>query len=729
MSKAESVLGEIYKNSRERFLEDRTILSFDQYLEDVIDHPSRHLRNCAKYVTDAVASFGHVAVEKPTGSYTRQRIFDEVGSRGPVVGQERVQENIMRLLMNFVRTGRVDRLIFLHGPNGSAKTSIIQAISAAAEKYSHTPQGVLYRFNWVFPAQGARRGGSLGFGQKATDPGKGSYAFLEGTQIESRIPCEFKDHPLFLLDEAQRRLVIEKAGVADSDVPDLIRRGSLSKKNRAIFDALMASHQGDVSEVLRHIQVERFFLSRRYRCGVVGVEPQMSVDAYARQVTADRSLGSLPVALQHLSLFQTGGALSDGNRGIVEFNDLLKRPLEAWKYLLVATEQAEASLDGVGLFLDVLMLASSNDIHLDALKEHPDWSSFKGRFELVTVPYLLRASEELAIYEAQVPPALSSTHIAPHALELAARWAVLTRLEPPDPDRYEESQRDLIRGLTPEEKLELYDSGQIPERLSQKERRVLKGLIPDIAAEHVDRLAYEGRFGASVREVRMTLLNAAQDPDFDHLNPFAVLKQLRTLVKEESSYPFLRRDEVRGYRGAARFVKSVEVSYRETVCDEVRLAMGLVEPDSHKTTFERYLQNVSSWTTGEKMVSVSGEPDETLMKSVEDVLIADGETSKEFRDALISLIGSAKLDRPDEDVDYELLFGSYMTRLEEDYYEKHKSEVESIARDFLSLLDGDTQSLDAKGKASAEMLRENLFAIGYNESSARHAVVYALKHW
>ena len=83
-----------------------------------------------------------------------------------------------------------------------------------------------------------------------------------------------------------------------------------------------------------------------------------------------------PAALQHLSLFETGGPLNDANRGVVEFNDLLKRPIEAWKYLLVATEQAQASLDHVSVFLDVVMIASSNELHLDHFKQHPDWPSF-----------------------------------------------------------------------------------------------------------------------------------------------------------------------------------------------------------------------------------------------------------------------------------------------------------------------------------------------------------------
>ena len=76
------------------------------------------------------------------------------------------------------------------------------------------------------------------------------------------------------------------------------------------------------------------------------------------------------------------------------------------------------------------MIASSNDVHLNAFKEYPDWQSFEGRFELVTVPYLLRVGDEIQIYEQQIPKALSNRHIAPHAIEVAARFAVFDEVKP-----------------------------------------------------------------------------------------------------------------------------------------------------------------------------------------------------------------------------------------------------------------------------------------------------------
>ena len=106
-----------------------------------------------------------------------------------------------------------------------------------------------------------------------------------------------------------------------------LREGELSPKNRQIFDNLLRAYKGDLLVLFKHIQVERVSMSRRYRRTLVTVDPQMRVDAAVRQVTADRSLGALPPSLQTLTLFEPMGDLVDANRGMLEFNDLLKRPV------------------------------------------------------------------------------------------------------------------------------------------------------------------------------------------------------------------------------------------------------------------------------------------------------------------------------------------------------------------------------------------------------------------
>jgi serine protein kinase len=733
---ARSVVDGIAGDRKATFAARRTILSFDEYLDEVIAHPTRHLRNAARYLIDVINHFGVDDVAQSTGMVRRYRLFDQAfdEGRGRVAGQERVQAAVVRILENFVRSGRIDRLVLLHGPNGSAKTSIIQAITRAAEVYSHTDDGALYRFNWVFPI-GSVQKGSLGFGGGRSTH-VGSYAHLESAAIEARLPCEFKDHPLILLSREERTsflaaLVAEGRLSTDWTIPEVVRLGELSQKNRRIFDALFSTYHGDLKEVLRHVQVERFYFSRRYRTGIVAVEPQLSVDGYSRQITADRSIASLPTALHHVALFETAGAINDANRGVLEFNDLLKRPLDAWKYLLVATEQAQASFDHTSVFLDLVMLGSSNELHLDAFKGHPDWPSFKGRMELVTAPYVLRIQDELSIYESQIPRSLSGTHIAPHALEMAATFAVLTRLEPPDPTAYPDVVKSVVASLSPVEKLKLYDTGDVPERLSQKEKKELRAVIQRLYEEHLHGDDYEGRSGASAREIRAVLLNASQDRRFDHLSPIAVLDELRQLMKAKSSYEWLRREPVRGFRDVERLLTDLEELLHETLEEELRDAMGLVKSGSHVELFERYLKHVSAWTKGEKLLDqVTGKlvpADIDVMASVEKVLMSSQETPEDFRRGLIAQIGAYKLEHPDDDVDYGLLFGGWMKKLQEDFYAQRKKSAERIESAFVKLLDDDVSGVDAKDLEQARVMRRQLHARGYTDSSARTVMAWVLR--
>ena len=174
-----------------------------------------------------------------------------------------------------------------------------------------------------------------------------------------------------LLPIAERRELIRKAysnKKIEDQAPDWLWHGRLGHKNAQIFESMLTNYAGDLRKVLAHIQVERFYVSRRYRAAAVTIGPQMSVDASERQVTMDRSLSALPGALSSLSLFDTHGELVDGAGGVIEFSDLLKRPLESWKYLLLALESGEIALNFSNLAINSVFLGSTNEAHLDAFR-------------------------------------------------------------------------------------------------------------------------------------------------------------------------------------------------------------------------------------------------------------------------------------------------------------------------------------------------------------------------
>ncbi len=150
---------------RESFARNRRVISFGEYFALFGAEPARQLRSAAEYVRDVFDHFGSEPVRTPRGPMTRWQLFDCPWDDGKdaLVGQEEVQAAVYRLVSNFAREGRTNRLILLHGPNGSAKSTFVACLQRAMEHYSTLDEGALYRFNWIFPSQKLTKGG-IGFG-------------------------------------------------------------------------------------------------------------------------------------------------------------------------------------------------------------------------------------------------------------------------------------------------------------------------------------------------------------------------------------------------------------------------------------------------------------------------------------------------------------------------------------------------------------------------------------
>lgn len=735
------------------YSQNRRVMSFAEYLEMVAAAPRKHLRSAPQYMLDCFDHYGTKNVVYPWGERRRFRLFDCPWSDGRdhLIGQEDVQNRIYRALANFVHEGTANKLILLHGPNGSAKSTLIRCIGRAMQDYSSLEEGALYRINWIFPGRRIARSG-IGFaGGAADDPDNhDTYAYLPDELVDAKLTDELRDHPMFLIPEDQRARLFEDlmgdTGRSDQGGPpratgeappfvlsDYLRFGRLSHKNRAIYEALLASYQGDYLKVLRHVQVERFFIQHRYREGYVTVEPQMSVDANERQITADRSVAALPAALQSVALFEYGGELVNANRGLIEYSDLLKRPLEAYKYLLTTVEQSSVGLSSATLFLDLVFLGSSNEIHLNAFKEIAEFQSFRGRLELVRVPYLLDVTQEEQIYEQKIQEAAGRRHVAPHCAYVTALWAVLTRMRKPQSDRYRREIGELVARLTPLDKAELYSHGHVPDSLTAAQAKELRRSLEDIWRESESYPFYEGRSGASPREMLVVLFNAANSTSYSYVAPLAILEEIDALIKQESVYDFLKQDvQPGGFHDHRRFVEIVRERLVDRIDDEVRSAMGLIEESEYTRLFNRYIIHVLHWTKKERVHNPSTgaleEPDQALMREVESTLEVTG-TPDDFRRDLISKIGAWSLDHLNEKPDYTVIFAEYFKRLKADYFEQRRKSVRRGVEDLLTLLAADGAGLDLDARRQAERTRETLFArFGYRADSARDALTLLFRH-
>jgi predicted Ser/Thr protein kinase len=732
-----AALETIREDVKTRFEAQKRVLSFREYLALVHENPRRYTRDAGRYLKDCMDFFGSYEVERPAGTRKRWKVFDlelgrensghqaELKLRDRLAGHEATQASFYRILDGFEREGRANRLVLMHGPNGSAKSTFVACLMRGLETYSEADDGALYRFSWIFPR--SREGSGIGFSTAADELGStDSFAHLPEERIIAKLQSSVREHPLLLLPRDVRQKLIanayESADVSEA-APDWVWTGQLARKNQQIFQALLTAYRGDLDRVLAHIQVERFYISRRYRVGAVTIGPQMSVDASERQITADRSIESLPASLSALTLFEPFGELVDASGGIVEFSDLLKRPLEAWKYLLLAIENGEVSLQMSNLPINAVMVASSNELHLSAFRQHPEYNSFRGRIVRIRVGYLLDVHREREIYDGQIIPQIPK-HVAPHTTYIAALWSVLTRLRRPDASRFSDSELGtIVASLTPLEKADLLADGNVPARFDADQAKILGGAIAEVEREGATVSDYEGISGASPREIRMLLLDAAADHDEPCVSPVTLLNSMAEFC-ERDDYEFLKAEPDGPYREHRAFVDQVRERWLDLVEGELRAASGLIDEASPLSLFNKYVTHVSHSVKRERVFNpVTGqdeEPDVDLMRRVEKSLGSEGAES--FRNELLSAVAAWAIDHPEQEVDYESLFPHYIEQLRQAYFDERRSQIGEIGRAIVGVIDED-ESLDEELRESAQQALQVLIGVyGYERSSAKVAL-------
>ena len=210
----QEVLGFIDQAIKKEFDSNRRILSFDEYLVLLGENAEKQTRGSAQYLVDMMDHFGTETLPQPETHTTLRRFklfnFPIDGIAPRVVGQEWVQNQIYRALKAFARQGLNNKLILLHGPNGSAKSSIIHAFMGGLERYSKEPVGALYTLNWIFPVERYTKSGmGMNTYSTARDP-MTTFAKLADEETAARIPCDLKDHPLLIVPPRAKKSFLGK---------------------------------------------------------------------------------------------------------------------------------------------------------------------------------------------------------------------------------------------------------------------------------------------------------------------------------------------------------------------------------------------------------------------------------------------------------------------------------------------------------------------------------------
>ncbi|TNF26493.1 MAG: serine protein kinase PrkA [Deltaproteobacteria bacterium] len=660
------------------------ILSFQDYMDKFYENPYKECRPTYEYLIDMLNHYG----KDEKGRFKLYELNHP--DAPPVYGQLKTQQALYENLVNFREEGFNNKFILLVGPNGSSKSSMIRKFMKGAEEYSKTHEGCLYSFSWIFPIENYVKG-TLGLNQGPRNPHElNTFAYLDDKDVNAILPSELKDHPILLIPKKYRQNIIDESLIEKPDLLDSVRKsylykGDLSKRNRMIYDALLKNYKGKHSEVLKHIRIERFNVSKRYSSAAVTIEPQIHVDARMQQITMDKRLASLPPSLQSLNLFSLQGEVVLANRGILEYSDLLKRPLDTYKYLLMTMETSNINLQGILTELDIFFVGTSNEIHLAAFKQHPDFNSFKGRFNFVRVPYLLNFIEEQKIYEDQILGLADTSVLEPHSLEALCLFAVLTRLRSPQSKNYPEKKLNtIVTSMNPLEKARFIAEDYMPDRLDSESKQILKQHKEEVLSEFEYENLYEGKFGISPRDMKNIIYKLTNR--HENMTFVEILDYLQKLILKKNEYDFLNMTPQADYHHPARFIALIKEFCLDQFDHELRDSLGMIDDRSYEDYIKKYIENVNAMIKGEKIKNpYTGkyeDSDEYFIKEFEKN-ISLKEDPKTFRSHLISKLGAFFLDNPGVKIVYTDVFPELIQRLKESFRNEQKKVIQGLTKNIV----------------------------------------------
>lgn len=675
------------------------ILTFDDYLEDLEKNPRKHLRNSAMYIKEVFDYYGRSS----DGSFNLFLKEDEEFNK--VYGNKKIQHLLYNSIQNFIEQGYNNKFILLAGPNGSAKTTFINKIMKACEDFSLTEQGSLYTFSWIFPvSKNSKINGTSTLGLNPNKDNEqnitSSFAKLKENDIASVISSDLKDHPFLLIPKKLRQKMIDELlEKKDKDLLEKLKKtyfykGDVSQKSKEIFDTLLKEYGGDYEQVLNHVRVERYNISKRYSRSAVTIEPQMHVDAKMQQVTMDKKIQNLPTSIQALNLFQHGGELIYANRGILEYSDLLKRHLDAYKYLLMTIENKTINMQGILVELDILFMGSSNEIHYEAFKQHPDYNSFKARFKVIHVPYLTDFKDEQKIYEDHLKVMKNKSRFQAHAIEAFSLWNVMSRLhEPRFKSNFEftEELETIIPKINCLTKALLYakEFSELNEIFTEEELKELKSSMNDLKREWntSNPPFYEGRFGMSPRESKELLFELAhQNQMVTYIEVLNYLKQLnKKVIYGEKEADIVEQIEANqqdnSFKNNELRIELLKDFFNKKFDSELRDSLGLVDSLAYESYITEYIQGINALLKGEKILNkVTKKYEEVNIKFLNEFEKKIGISDvNEFRSNLLNKVGVFFLENPDSKIVYSEIFkDSLYKKLKENFIDSQKETIKKL---------------------------------------------------
>lgn len=577
--------------------------SFEEYLALVRQNP-KIIRNAYQRVYDMIMEHGTEEYIDSKKRMVRYKFFNakQFGGDDAVFG---LDIPLMRLV-NFFKSaamgyGTERRVLLLHGPVGSAKSTIARLLKRGIEAYSRTPQGALFTYEWHIPRPDQKD------------------LFPSGVEI---MPSPMHEEPLTLIPKDIRKQVLQDLGI-DVDLRINLKQDP-SPPCRFVFNELMERYAGDLSKVLSHIRVKRLLLSEQDRIGIGTFQPKDEKNQDSTELTGDINYRKIAIygSDSDPRAFNFDGEFNIANRGIIEFIEMLKLDVAFLYDLLGASQEHRikpkkfAQTD-----IDLVIIGHTNEAEYKKLLNNEFMEALRDRTIKIDIPYVTRLSEEVRIYKRDFNQnKIRGKDIAPHTLEMAAMWAVLTRLEDP-----KKANLSLLQ------KMKLYDGKSLP------------GYTEDNVKELRKEASREGMEGISPRYVQDKISNTlVSEKNQGSINPFMVLNEISSGLR---SHSLINSEDQR-----KRFLEMLDVvkqEYEDVVKNEVQRAISADEEAIAKLC-ANYIDNVKAYTQRERVKNpYTGqyeEPDERLMRSIEEKIDVAPSRKDDFRREIMNYIGALAVE-------------------------------------------------------------------------------------
>lgn len=570
--------------------------SFDEYLDIVREHPET-TRTAYQRLYDMILSHGTEEVYENKEKITRYKFFTEFAAQhgDAIYGLDRPLMHLANGFMSAAKGyGTERRVLLLHGPVGSSKSTIARLLKKGLEQYSKTDDGMLFSFSWK---------GEAGAWHK----------------------CPMHEDPLHLAPHELRPTLVTRLNESRKHQEYHVTiQGELCPFCRQMYNERLAKYDGDWHRMLEETKVYRLILSEQDRIGIGTFQPKDEKNQDSTELTGDinyRKIAEYGTDSDPRA-FNFDGELNIANRGLVEFIEVLKLDVAFLYDLLGASQEHKikpkkfAQTD-----IDEVILGHTNEPEYRRLQNNEFMEALRDRTVKIDVPYVTRLKDEIKIYEKDFnAERVKGKHIAPHTIEIAAMWAVLTRLVQPK-----------HANLTMLQKLKLYNGKTLP------------GFTEDNVVELKREAVNEGMHGISPRYIQDKISNAlVAHPEENCVNPFMVLHELEQGLRHHSL--ITSQEQLQHCRELLAVVKE---EYEDIVKNEVQRAIAADE-DALMRLCSNYIDNVKAYTQREKVRNrYTGnyeEPDERLMRSVEEKIDIPEGRKDDFRREIMNYIGALAID-------------------------------------------------------------------------------------